>query len=259
VAAACERRAGRAAELAGRASTAGEPLRFAAGLYRAQARAAAVADAAHAARPLSGRLMEDLDRLLGAMHDVARFAAAEAPATLAEDARSWMADDGAARDRLLEWWTGGGARPDYLARALLRPYAEVLVYLGIAPDRGRPPRQCPACGSRPWIAARRAEAGTDGIRRSLGCSLCAGEWPLGRIHCPACGEGDPQKLPSFHSDAHAAARLEACETCRRYVKSIDLTVEPAAIPEVDDVLSWSLDLWAAEQGFTRIEPGLAGV
>jgi formate dehydrogenase maturation protein FdhE len=31
------------------------------------------------------------------------------------------------------------------------------------------------------------------------------------------------------------------------------------VPEVDDVGSIALDLWAVEQGYTRIEPGLAGM
>jgi FdhE protein len=66
------------------------------------------------------------------------------------------------------------------------------------------------------------------------------------------------KLPSFQSDNHPAARIEACEICRRYVKSIDLSVDGRAIPEVDDLVSLSMDLWAAGEGFTRIEPGLAG-
>jgi formate dehydrogenase maturation protein FdhE len=54
-------------------------------------------------------------------------------------------------------------------------------------------------------------------------------------------------------------RVEACETCHRYVKSIDLSEDARPIPEVDDLVSLSMDLWAAEQGFTRIEPGLAGL
>lgn len=53
-------------------------------------------------------------------------------------------------------------------------------------------------------------------------------------------------------------RIEACDTCRRYVKSLDLTVEATAIPEVDDLFSLGMDLWAAREGFDRIEPGLAG-
>ena len=142
---------------------------------------------------------------------------------------------------------------------MLRPYAEVLVRAGIAPDRPRPAGACPSCGGAPWIAARRPEAGAEAARRLLGCGLCGAEWPASRIRCPACPEEDPQKLPSFRSETYPAARIEACETCRRYVKSIDLTLDALAIPEVDDLVSLSLDLWAAEQGFRRIAPGLAGV
>jgi FdhE protein len=63
----------------------------------------------------------------------------------------------------------------------------------------------------------------------------------------------------FQSDRHAAVRLETCETCRAYTKSIDLTQDARAIPEVDDLASLSMDLWAAEQGYTRVEPSLAGL
>ncbi len=54
-------------------------------------------------------------------------------------------------------------------------------------------------------------------------------------------------------------RIESCETCRRYVKSIDLTKDARLIPEIDEMLSISMDLWAMDEGLTRIEPGLAGI
>jgi formate dehydrogenase maturation protein FdhE len=54
-------------------------------------------------------------------------------------------------------------------------------------------------------------------------------------------------------------RIEACETCHRYVKSIDLSQDARPIPEVDDLASIAMDLWAVDQGFTRFEPGLAGI
>jgi formate dehydrogenase maturation protein FdhE len=43
------------------------------------------------------------------------------------------------------------------------------------------------------------------------------------------------------------------------VKSIDAGVDAQAIPEVDDLLSVALDLWAQGQGYSRLEPGLAGL
>jgi formate dehydrogenase maturation protein FdhE len=54
-------------------------------------------------------------------------------------------------------------------------------------------------------------------------------------------------------------RIEVCETCHRYLKSIDQTLDARSIPEVDDLLSLAMDVWALEEGYTRLEPGLAGI
>src|SRR6185503_18285262 len=144
----------------------------------------------------------------------------------------------------------------------LRPYVELLSELKIGPARLHRREHCPFCGTAPWIAWRKAEPNggvADGAQRYLGCGLCGRDWPLNRIVCPCCGETDPVKLPLFRTETYPAARIEACETCHRYVKSIDLTLDARPIPEVDDLVSLGLDLWAGEQGFTRIEPGLAGI
>jgi FdhE protein len=93
----------------------------------------------------------------------------------------------------------------------------------------------------------------------LGCALCGLEWIFERILCPACFEENPHKLSSFRDDGHPTVRIEACETCRRYVKSIDLSEDARPLPEVDDLVSIAMDLWAVGQGYSRIEPGLAGI
>jgi FdhE protein len=103
------------------------------------------------------------------------------------------------------------------------------------------------------------EAQSDGAQSFLGCAQCGHEWPSGRIRCAACGEDAPAKLAAFQSDRHPMARIETCATCRAYVKSIDLTIDARCVPEVDDLLSLSLDIWATHQGYTRLEPGLAGI
>jgi FdhE protein len=262
--AAFERRASRAEALAGGSPAAADVLRFAAGLYRVQARAAAELQQSHAVRPFSGRLEEDGPRVLPSAAALWAYAAGQGPAALAEQARARAADDEAVGlSRLLAWWSGDlPTAEDYLSRAALRPYVELLAERIIHPSRPHPPRHCPFCGGAPWIAWRKAqagEAGSEGAQRRLGCGLCGGDWPGGRIQCPCCGESDPVKLPVFQSDGHAGVRIEACEACRSYVKSIDLTVDARPIPEVDDLLSLALDLWASEQGFTRLEPGQAGL
>ena len=271
VPAAFERRASRARALAGESKTAGPVLGFAAGLYRAQARLAAAIAQRHVARSFSGRLEEDAPRFADGFGELLAFAVEHGPPALAEAARSRGDDDAPeACARLLEWWarrqTGTGHEEHetaaYLTRALLRPYAEVLAALEIRPVRARSPGHCGFCGGAPWIASRRTEPGgegADGAQRRLGCALCGAEWRTVRIHCPACSEEDPAKLPVFRSDTYTSVRIEACETCRRYIKSIDLTLDNRSIPEVDDLLSLGMDLWALDEGFTRIEPGLAGV
>jgi len=181
------------------------------------------------------------------------YAAEHGPKHLAQDAREHS------RERLFEYWRAEADTHDYLSRALLRPYVEQLARLGIAPDRDRRARQCPFCGGRPWIAARRPAPDAEAAQRLLYCALCASEWSVGRISCPGCGEADPAKLPSFTEASHAGVRIEACESCGRYVKSIDLTRDAGAIAEVDDLVSIGLDLWASREGFARLEPGLAGL
>ena len=66
-------------------------------------------------------------------------------------------------------------------------------------------------------------------------------------------------MPSFQDEKDPSARIEACDTCKRYVKSIDLSLDARPIPEVDDLVTLALDLWAVDQGYQRIEPGLAGI
>jgi FdhE protein len=256
-----ERRAARAEALARESEAAAEPLRFAAGLYRAQARAAAAIDSAHAAEPLTGRLDGDAEGLSGHAASILRYAAEEGPRALSEEARKRQEDlPSTARSRLLVYWAGDrSSSEDYLSRAILRPYVEFLRSVNLAPDRIHRQGRCPFCGGAPWIAVRREGSAEEGARRLLGCALCGFEWRVNRIVCPSCFQEDPNHLPSFQNDRHPSVRIEACETCRRYVKSLDLSLDARPIPEVDDLVSLAMDLWAVEQGYTRVEPGLAGL
>jgi hypothetical protein len=260
-AAALERCSARAVLLAAQSSAAQEPLLLAGKLYHAQGEAAAVIESLHHSRPLSGRLEEDVDSLLPRFGALIALAEEHGPEQLAVEATRRRGEEpSVARSRLLVYWNGDtSAREDYLARMLLRPYAEVLRAEGVMPDRLHRQGHCPFCGGAPWISSRTSIGDSEGGLRLLGCALCGNEWNFNRICCPSCHEEDPVKLPVYQSDAHPLARIEACETCHRYLKSIDLTKDARPIPEVDDLLSVSMDLWAMDEGLTRIEPGLAGV
>ena len=257
------KKADRADLLAPGSAAAEGPLRFAAMLLRAQGRCAASIAKLHEAAPLAGQLEVDAPRLLPEWNKLLAAIAEQGPELLAGDATARL--EGSADDLVAglgRYWRRDAF--DYCARALLRPYVEALGFLGIVPDRAQSGPEasalpCPFCGGAPIMAMRRAGAEGDGAPRFLVCGLCAREQPITRIHCAGCGELDPHKMPGFKSDQHANASIECCDTCRKYTKSIDLSLDARPIPEVDDLLTISLDLWAAENKWTRVEPGLAGL
>jgi FdhE protein len=259
-AAAFERRAARATALLASAPLVAEPLAFAAGLFRLQGRLAAAVLARHTDAAFSGAAA-DFPRLLDLLAPLLTYAVEKGPPELAEAAKARHADDDeTARARFSVYWSGEReAREDYLTRAFLRPYAEVLAACGVTLERPRHPGHCPACGNAPVVSVRREVPESMGAARSLVCALCGTEWPFPRIRCAACQEEDPAKLPSYRAEPHPAVRIEACETCKHYVKSLDLTLDARPLPEVDDLVSLAMDLWAIEEGWTRLEPGWAGI
>lgn len=256
-----ERRSKRAEVLARDAEAAREPLLFASALCREQSTAALAIEEAHLSRPLTGRLADDAVRILPLLGSAVRVAAERGPEELAGQARHRQLEEGSvASNRLMVMWSGdSNAREDYLSRAMLRPYLEVLRAYGVSPDRLLRPGYCPFCGGAPLVSSRKEMRDSNAAARMLHCGFCGCEWNAVRGSCPSCTEADPAKLPIFTSDAHPLVRIEACETCGRYVKSVDLTQDARMIPEIDDLVSLSMDLWAVEQGLTRIEPGLAGM
>ena len=233
----------RAQQLAQEHPGSAELLRFAAGLVKAQGavRAADLAAVPRAARP------------------VLEFCAQKGPPDLAKDARAALEAESGFDARVRAYWETGEF--DYLARAALQPYARMLREIGQSPARGVS-GTCVFCGSGAWVSSRKIPPGPgtgEGALRMLHCALCAFVWQVGRIRCPSCGEEDPEKLPSFTAPQHLGVRIEACESCKTYVKSIDLTLDARRVPEIDELLSLSMDLWATEQGYARLEPGLAGL
>jgi hypothetical protein len=113
---------------------------------------------------------------------------------------------------------------------------------------------CPACEGSPGVGVLREEG--HGARRALVCGLCLTEWDYLRLVCAWCGEQRFESLPVFTADQFPHVRIEACDTCRTYLKTIDLTKDGRAVPVVDDIASISLDLWARDRGYTRLRASL---
>lgn len=116
---------------------------------------------------------------------------------------------------------------------------------------------CPFCGRPPQVSLLQTEGA--GARRSLVCSLCMTEWRFKRVCCTSCGEETFARLGYVRSPDFRHIRLDLCESCKRYLKTIDQTVDGKALPLVDDVASLALDIWAVEQGYEKLELNLAGI
>jgi len=144
----------------------------------------------------------------------------------------------------------------FFARALRQPYLEALAARNAVPARNAG-AQCPACGEKPQATIRRGEG--EGGKRFLLCSMCSSEWEFRRILCPGCGEENKDKLPVFTSEQFPYVHLEACDTCGGYLKSINLTKDGRAVPQADEIATTALNIWAEEQGYTKIQVNLLGM
>jgi formate dehydrogenase maturation protein FdhE len=148
-----------------------------------------------------------------------------------------------ASDRLLAW-------------IFLQPYAECLAdHRETAVVHGTP-STCPLCGCQPIVGVLRSEG--DGAKKSLICMLCAHEWAFRRIYCPACGEEREPQMAYYSAPEIAHVRVDVCDTCHNYLKSVDLTKTGLAVAVVDELATIPLDLWALDHGYKKLQINLLG-
>ena len=173
----------------------------------------------------------------------------------------------------------------FVARASLEPVLEAASSEVRSVCRGtRDARHCPQCGGPPqlsYVAAAGEDLATG--RRYLLCARCGASWGYPRMTCAGCGENASAKLvilseegvlsgergsvvrglpqpqtPPSHPAVFPHVRIEACDSCRRYLLGIDLAQDPLAVPLVDELTAVPLDLVARERGYTKITPNLMG-
>jgi formate dehydrogenase maturation protein FdhE len=143
-----------------------------------------------------------------------------------------------------------------LAWIFLQPYAEYLASHHEPAIMEGTPSTCPLCGCKPIVGVLRSEG--DGGKKSLICMLCAHEWNFRRIYCPACGEEREPQMAYYSAPEIAHVRVDVCDTCHIYLKSIDLTKTGLAVPAVDELATIPLDLWAREHGYEKLQINLLG-
>jgi len=107
---------------------------------------------------------------------------------------------------------------------------------------------CPICGSQPLMGELRGEEG----KRIWTCSFCGTQWHGKRVMCPFCENTDQGSLRYFYTEKEKAYRIDICDKCKRYIKTVDSRqlAEEIFLP-VEDIATLHLDILAGDKGFKR--------
>ena len=260
-----DQRIARAEELAGTFPFAAEVLRFYLTVARFQKALHEYISQACEKSPVRNSFHESLDLkiLLPRFPGFLNVVAEVAPAQLADCARQLSGEsDNRWEELLAAFWQRSQPEPlthrqAFLAQAFLQPYAEFVAQRLPNHSPHSDTAACPVCDSEPVVGVLREEQ--LGAKRSFICSFCGHEWGFPRAICPGCGEDRNEALAVFTSEAFEHVRVEACDTCKCYVKTVDLTRNGLAVPVVDDLATLPLTLWAQEHGYVKLQPNLLAV
>jgi len=211
----------------------------------------------------SGELESDLPVLWNALPGFLKAIQSHGPASLAAEAHE-LAEAGteAVAERLMSYWLNA-SDIQFFEKAVLQPYLKWVRESGAKPvgrEVSAGERYCPFCGGNPQVSfLQNKETTAESGNRDLICATCLSSWEFRRVVCANCGEERPAKLGYFHSPEFDHVRIEACDSCKHYIKGVDLTRVGWAAPIVDEIDAAPLDLWAREHGYTKIELNLVGV
>lgn len=109
---------------------------------------------------------------------------------------------------------------------------------------------CPVCDASPTLSLLKG----DPVLRHSVCSRCGCEWRVDRVSCSACGNDDKDSLQYFQDEADRTCRIDVCDGCHRYIKTVDVRTLEASDPVLEDLATLHLDVIAADKGYTRVVP-----
>ena len=109
---------------------------------------------------------------------------------------------------------------------------------------------CPMCGSLPFLSLLKEEVG----KRYLFCSYCGYQWRIDRLFCPFCNNKDQESLHYFYGEGEETHRIDLCEKCHQYIKTIDYRNLQESDPVLEDLATLHLDILATQKGYKRPVP-----
>lgn len=134
----------------------------------------------------------------------------------------------------------------------IRAASQQLAATYLNPEAESDGATCPVCGSPPALAALQKEG-----RRQLICSFCSHAWTFRRICCPFCANTDTRRLQYFYNPQEPGYRVDLCDACRRYIKTVDTEkLSRPFYPPLEQVVTLHLDFKATELGYVGAIEGL---
>lgn len=107
---------------------------------------------------------------------------------------------------------------------------------------------CPICGAMPFIASL-----SENGQRSLVCGFCRHQWSVDRIFCPSCSNRDPKSMGYFFCEAETAYRVDTCDQCKGYIKTVDRRkLRRYFYPPLENIVTSHLDIRAETSGYRPI-------
>jgi FdhE protein len=109
---------------------------------------------------------------------------------------------------------------------------------------------CLICGCLPSLSLLREEGG----KRYLLCSYCGYQWRIDRLCCPFCHNKEQESLQYFYGEGEEAYRIDFCDKCHQYIKTIDYRKLEDSDPVLEDLATLHLDILASQKGYKRPSP-----
>jgi FdhE protein len=109
---------------------------------------------------------------------------------------------------------------------------------------------CPVCGSLPSLSLLKEETG----KRYLLCSYCGYQWRIDRLFCPFCDNREQESLHYLFAEGEEAYRIDLCDKCHQYIKTIDYRNLEESDPVLEDLATLHLDILASQKGYKRPVP-----
>lgn len=104
---------------------------------------------------------------------------------------------------------------------------------------------CPVCGSMPEMSMFEENG-----KRFLICGFCSHKWASKRIYCPYCENTDHETLRYYSIDNEEEYRVDVCDKCKNYIKTIDVKKTTRTVyPPLEIRSTPYLDLKFEEMGF----------